>query len=185
MRLLWIMPRFSLRTLAIFPLLVTAGVGALFAHWRCPWRLVETKDHGTPPSHLAKWEPLTKEPSFPLAVNRGRAMPEGVIYGGAFSRDWRRFAAGMDDAVRIYDSRSGHCLTVIDVPAMDAYEAAFSADGNVLWVWAHDGLSVWRRRRPEWWWGVFYLWEFWLTALFAAIFVWSVVRDRRALARTG
>jgi len=36
------------------------------------------------------------------------------------------------------------------------------------------------RYRPEWW-GVFWLWEFWLTAVFAGVFVWSVVRDRKAL----
>ena len=38
-----------------------------------------------------------------------------------------------------------------------------------------------RRRHPEWWWGVFWLWEFWLTAAFAGVFVWSVWRDRRTL----
>jgi len=33
----------------------------------------------------------------------------------------------------------------------------------------------------SWWWGVFWLWEFWLTAVFAGVFVWSVWRDRRTL----
>jgi len=33
----------------------------------------------------------------------------------------------------------------------------------------------------RWPWRVFYLWEFWLTVAFAGVFVWSVVRDRRAL----
>ena len=41
---------------------------------------------------------------------------------------------------------------------------------------------IYRRRRPEWWWGVFCLWEFWLTAAFAALLLWSIIRDRRALA---
>ena len=44
--------------------------------------------------------------------------------------------------------------------------------------WAGDTLVLVRRLR---WWGVFYLWEFWLTVVFAGVFVWSVVRDRRVL----
>jgi len=43
-------------------------------------------------------------------------------------------------------------------------------------------VCLYRRRRPEWWWGVFWLWEFWLTVVFAGVFVWSVVRDRRSFA---
>jgi hypothetical protein len=35
------------------------------------------------------------------------------------------------------------------------------------------------RRRPEYWWGVAWLAEFWLTALFAGALGWSVWRDRK------
>ena len=35
------------------------------------------------------------------------------------------------------------------------------------------------RRRPEYWWGLAWLPEFWLTALFAAALLWSVWRDRK------
>jgi WD40 repeat protein len=42
-----------------------------------------------------------------------------------------------------------------------------------------DVLRVWQRRRPEYWWGVAWLPEFWLTALFAGALGWSVWRDGR------
>jgi hypothetical protein len=42
-------------------------------------------------------------------------------------------------------------------------------------------LQFWNRRRPEHWWGLAWLPEFWLTVAFAVAFVWSVWRDRRTL----
>jgi len=52
-------------------------------------------------------------------------------------------------------------------------EAALATGGsdNTVWIW---GL-----RRPETWWGVFWLWEFWLTVFFAALLLWSLYRDRK------
>ncbi len=61
-------------------------------------------------------------------------------------------------------------------------EGSFLDDDTVVL----GGLSVsqfYRRRRPEWWWGVAWLPEFWLAVSFAGLFVWSVVRDRRALGK--
>jgi len=64
--------------------------------------------------------------------------------------------------------------------------SCFSADGTRLATVGEDGwIHIWRRTRPEWWWWMFYLREFWLTAVFAGLFIWSVIRDRRRLARAG
>ncbi|HEY3323271.1 MAG TPA: hypothetical protein VGP72_22645 [Planctomycetota bacterium] len=41
--------------------------------------------------------------------------------------------------------------------------------------------GIWSRRRPEHWWGLAWLPEFWLTLLFSGALVWSVRRDRREL----
>ena len=104
---------------------------------------------------------------------------------GAYSRSGDRVATGnQDHHVRIWSARTGQCLYVLKAQDRAVRSLAFSSDGERLLVW--DGfLGIWQRHRPEWWWGVFWLREFWLTAAFAAIFVWSVVRDRRRLARTG
>jgi hypothetical protein len=37
------------------------------------------------------------------------------------------------------------------------------------------------RKRPEYWWGLAWLPEFWLTLLFAGALAWNVWRDRRTL----
>jgi uncharacterized protein YcaQ len=44
-------------------------------------------------------------------------------------------------------------------------------------------MAVWHRTRPEQWWGVFYMLEFWFSAGFAAALVWSLLADRRTFAR--
>ena len=60
---------------------------------------------------------------------------------------------------------------------------AFSSTGTSLAVVeGGDTVHIYLRRRPEWWWGVFWLWEFWLTAAFAALLIWSLLRDRRRFA---
>ncbi|MHC4165274.1 MAG: hypothetical protein ACYSUM_24450, partial [Planctomycetota bacterium] len=38
-----------------------------------------------------------------------------------------------------------------------------------------------RRIRPEWWWGVFWLWHFWVIVTLGLALTWSVWRDRREL----
>ncbi|MCY3021699.1 MAG: hypothetical protein NTW87_22025 [Planctomycetota bacterium] len=59
---------------------------------------------------------------------------------------------------------------------------AFSWDGEqIVTMDTYDTPFLWRRRRPEYWWGVAWLPEFWLTAVFAGAFVWSVWRDRKSL----
>ncbi len=58
---------------------------------------------------------------------------------------------------------------------------SFVTSGLRLDDTTHSATGIYRRRRPEWRWGVFWMWEFWLTTAFAGLFVWSVVRDRRAL----
>ena len=89
--------------------------------------------------------------------------------------------AGFDRTVRIWDAETGSELALL---TDYANVVRFSPEGGRIVTAGVDGAArVWKRRRPEWWWGVFWLWEFWLTAVFAGLFVWSVVRDRRALGK--
>lgn len=57
-----------------------------------------------------------------------------------------------------------------------------SRDGSCL-VNYPDKRQVWSRRRPEAWWGIAWLPEFWLSVVFAGLLVWSIRRDRRDLKR--
>lgn len=58
----------------------------------------------------------------------------------------------------------------------------FSSDGNLLvsFDWIGDGFLS-KKRRPEPWWGLAWLPESWLTAVFALLLVWSLARDVRTL----
>ena len=46
---------------------------------------------------------------------------------------------------------------------------------------APSSFMIWHRSRPEEWWNVIYLPEFWLTLLLAAALLWSLFRDRKIL----
>ncbi len=107
-----LLPRFSLRTLVIFPLLVTSAV-ALWLHWQpyyCEDRL----------NYFAE----------SIEARRRWWQPPGSSYG--------------------------------PLPNL-----GFGAE--------------WRMRRPREWWGVAYLPELWATVFFAALLLWSILRDRRTL----
>jgi len=63
------------------------------------------------------------------------------------------------------------------------YSGAISDDGERILVCSPSDrfAYVWSRRRPEYWWGVAWLWEFWLTVVLAGGFAWSVRRDKKTL----
>ncbi len=58
---------------------------------------------------------------------------------------------------------------------------SFSETNGELVLVSAGEVNFYQRSRPESVWGVASLPGFWLTAAFAGLFVWSVVRDRRAL----
>jgi len=125
------------------------------------------------------WE--ASQPKKPLAVT-------GPAYVFDFSPDGSRLLGTDDNEVAcIWDARNGHLLARLGDANLkwNSGGLAFIENGRAVrtvnFSPEHDGADVWKRRRPEWWWGVFWLWEFWLTVAFAGLFVWSVVRDRRAL----
>ena len=90
--------------------------------------------------------------------------------------------ATADGLTRIWNLPSAVPTTILSDHDGEIACAAFAASGRRFATGGEDKtVRIYRRRRPEWWWGVFWLWEFWLTVAFAGLFVWSVVRDRRAL----
>ena len=63
--------------------------------------------------------------------------------------------------------------------------AAISFDGNYICTTSDDMTArIWERRRPEQWWGVFHLKEFWLTLALTLALLWSVRRDWKRLPST-
>jgi hypothetical protein len=179
--LLTLLPRYTLRTLAIFLLLATCAE-ALWCH-RHRFALSEVLPWSDSTHRFFGDLPNSPGSSMLWTSAVGQSMPEGDIYGGGYSQDGRRFAAAMDGAVRIYDTRDGRCLAEIALPGEDAYQARFSADDKWLYALADRGCLIWRRQRPEQWWGVFCMLEFWFSVIFATALVWSLLADRRYFRR--
>jgi len=78
--------------------------------------------------------------------------------------------------------------TLADMRLLDnavcIHSARFSADGRRIVAARPDGTAVvWRRERPEWWWGVCFLWEFWVAAALCGAFFQSLISDHRRLSR--
>jgi len=99
----------------------------------------------------------------------------------AFSPDDRRVVtASLNNTVRVYDAANGAVLASLPDSGSSA---AFSPDGaRIVTGHGKNGeVRLWQRRRPEYWWGVAWLPEFWLAVVFGAALVWSVWRDRRTL----
>ena len=149
--------RFSLRSLLLFMLLVSAAL-ALWGSWFRPrWQIEHIL--------LGHWAHLN------LAV---------------FSPDGRRIvSASGDRTALVWDVETGRELIALIGHTSRISSVAFSPDGQRIVTASLDRTArVWRRVRPEWWYGVFWLPQFWAVALLAPVFLWSLRRDYIMLMRT-
>ena len=102
---------------------------------------------------------------------------------------------------RVWDAATGKSLLHLRGSAQAVQTATYSADGAriVTSSWEEATARIWdagngecltmlkprflpelfRRRRPEWWWGIFWLKEFWATVVFGSLLIWSLWRDRK------
>jgi len=127
-------------------------------------------------------------------IERGRwidepPMPVRFAYRRYLDRE--RVLCMARGSVHVVDGKSGRTLAVLEGSSAQATGFPFSPGGDRVVTCPRENfegrapedgfapMSVYRRRRPEWWWGVFWLWEFWLTVAFAALLVWSILRDRK------
>lgn len=78
---------------------------------------------------------------------------------------------------RIWDTRTGALLASL----RDIGMFRFLGDRRLLVVNGPERSSILRRVRPEWWWGILWLWHFWVIAALSFALAWSVWRDRREL----
>lgn len=70
-------------------------------------------------------------------------------------------------------------------PFSSVGRVTLSADRRWLMnVGSKGTVRIWKNRHPPQWWGRAVLPEFWLTLLFSAALLWSIVRDRRLNAAT-
>jgi len=108
------------------------------------------------------------------SVNRAEFSPNGL----------RVLTTATDGVARIWRLGMERSVAEIPINASASGLARFTPDSETVVVADPDGgVAVWTLCRPEELTGMLWRPEPWLTLLFAALLVWSVLRDRRALGR--
>jgi hypothetical protein len=104
------------------------------------------------------------------------------ILCAAFSPDNARILSGNGNNQRfnIWDVQSGVNLCRFS-ERYPVQAVLFLTEDMIATQDLLHNIQIWHRRRPEYWWGVAWLWEFWLTLVFGCGLAWSVWRDRREL----
>jgi hypothetical protein len=98
----------------------------------------------------------------------------------AISQDGRRVATAENALIAIREAGTGLLLDAVAFAGNNETSLILTKNGDYLFAEGNHIKQIWHRRRPEYWWGVAWLPEFWLTALFAGALVWSVWRDRKS-----
>ncbi|MHC5053281.1 MAG: WD40 repeat domain-containing protein [Planctomycetota bacterium] len=86
------------------------------------------------------------------------------------------------DSIGIWHLKTESCLAFLDY---------WQVNGPIVWLPSGDGflanttegLCLYRRRFPEWWWGHFYRPEVWAAILIGAAWLWTVARWARGRMR--
>ncbi len=184
-----LLPRFSLRTLVILPVLIGC-MTAWYVRWT-PWHaeaifkgdirpgFVETR--GTP-QHGVTWSIALSE--FTLVVD-GREVANGqledfmegldrfsVVGWAMMSRTPNMTEVTLTGQMARVDEISGHD---------DAIGRVIAPSTSVSWATVSSTkLIIWRAHRLS---DILWMRESWLTLFFAALLTWSVIRDRKTLRR--
>ena len=107
------------------------------------------------------------------------------IWQQEISPDGKRKVVNGHGREAVVCDETGKALSTLkDSQPFLGFGLSFSSDGQQIYTNAPyhiDHLVIYHRRRPEYWWGVAWLPEFWMALVFGAALAWSVLRDRREL----
>jgi WD40 repeat protein len=113
-------------------------------------------------------------------VTRTAFDPPSTMCCADLSRDGHRALGGVGRAVHIWDTTKSRELLVLRGHQGMISSVTFSPDGWRSATAADDGIvRLWIRRRPEWWWGIAWLPEFWVALFSAGGLVWLGCRRVR------
>lgn len=77
----------------------------------------------------------------------------------------------------VWDAEDGEVLAELKSAGRGLWSADFAPDGNHIVTGSDVGTpQIWRRRRPEWWWGHFYRAEVWAGIVIGILWVWCAKR---------
>jgi len=188
--LLWLIIRgrlrFSLRSLSLLILLATGATGLCFRSG--PWQRAyafspEFRANGfSADGKRVRAYAVQGLDDFHFDAATGSDLEPGEVLYTLEPRLERADGAMLVwSGDRVFVSRDGSSW---DYPLGDGpiESASFSPRDDQVLVWLQDGRTeMWYQRRPMAWWGILWLWEFWLTAALAGALAWSLIADRRRL----
>jgi hypothetical protein len=99
---------------------------------------------------------------------------------GQLTKDEKRLLVFDYSGITVFDAWSCKRLAFIRTDC-ECNDGDIASDGTCILVKAAPIMKILCRRRPEYWWGLAWLPEFWLSLVFSGAFIWSVWRDRREL----
>ena len=108
-----------------------------------------------------------------------------IAFAG-YSPDERRISIGYGSGdVETFDAETFKQLDCFSATDGNAGKVQWAPDGKRIVALNADGktLTVWRRVRPEWWWGIFYLPICWVFMIFGALLALSAMSDYQWFAR--
>ena len=111
-------------------------------------------------------------------ADTGDRIPWRTCSTACVSPDQTRVVTKTQGGAFVWATADGRRLASLRGEACIPGDARFSPDGSYI-VMADGSARVFSRRRPEYWWGLAWLPEFWLTLLFAGALVVSVMKDRQ------
>jgi WD40 repeat protein len=106
--------------------------------------------------------------------------PNKHVHAVAFLDDEQKImTASCNETLRIWDARTAEVLAEFKGPE-DLISAAVSDDSQAIAAASRDGTTwIFRQRRPEPWWGIAWLPEFWVMIVLAAALGGNLWREAR------
>ncbi len=163
-------PRFSLPTLVLFVCFVASGFG-LGWRWE-PWVQNDSSYETYKAQFLMN----------PMPILSGTQNEQILIFKN------RMIQVDFDRMVLLIVEKDSRQIlsTVAKLPGLSGAACGyFLENGSVIVI--HDGSSekdytwIFHRRRPEYWYGPAWLWEFWATVIFTLALAASLWKDWRRL----
>ena len=178
--------RFSLRSLILLVAIAGSGYG-LWIKWE-PWTFSYEAKRGYGEDWLAIFSndgrylivtDMNASGNFVFDAETGRFKGKNVGGSGKsiFTCGSRHLEYPVGDVVKIRDRLSKEVIYRI-LPHHSPIYTSFSPDCHRIAVTCAKSVVVYRRRRPEYWWGVAWLPEFWLTLVLTTALLWSLRQNR-------
>jgi WD40 repeat protein len=108
-------------------------------------------------------------------------QPTGYVGCAGFSpNDQRLFTGDAHGTVKLWDAATGQQEAALSVGTGDVEAVCFYPDGEQFAVLCNGTVNIWSRRRPEYWWGIAWLPEFWIALVFGVGLLALTVRRLRS-----